>query len=136
MAFSKSTIIKWAGSLMVIAAAAATAFATGLPSTDAVKGCLGAITVCGFAGCVALIPIFYAVSRRPDLTQILSIAATGIRLLLTFAGSVTICLFASVNVLWFIGWIAVFYLVILVIEVRIAIGAADSVKLTGIHKRD
>ncbi|MGA2094284.1 MAG: hypothetical protein ABSH16_12910 [Sedimentisphaerales bacterium] len=132
MAFSKSTIIKWSGLLMVIAITAAVAFTiTFQTAAYAVKGFLGALAVSGFAGGLALIPIFYAVSHKPDLTQILSLAAGGIRLLLTIAGIVTICLLVNINFLWFFGWTAVFYLVILVIEIRVALAAMDLNKING-----
>jgi hypothetical protein len=132
MAFSKSTIFKWSGLLMVIAITAAVAFMiTFQTATYAVKGFLGALAVSGFAGGLALIPILYAVSHKPDLTQVLSLAAGGIRLLLTIAGIVTICLLVNINFLWFFGWTAVFYLVILVIEIRVALAAMDLNKING-----
>jgi len=117
---------------MVIAITAAVAFTiTFQTAAYAVKGFLGALAVSGFAGGLALIPIFYAVSHKPDLTQILSLAAGGIRLLLTIAGIVTICLLVNINFLWFFGWTAVFYLVILVIEIRVALAAMDLNKING-----
>jgi hypothetical protein len=125
MTFSKSFIIKCSGVLIVIALASAATLICLPTAADAVKGLLGALTINGVAGGLALVPIFYAASLRPDLIQILSLAAGGIRLLLTIAGSAAICLFVNINYLWFFGWTAVFYLVILVGEIRIALAAMD-----------
>ena len=94
-----------------------------------VKGFLGALAVSGLAGGLALIPVFYAFFYNPNLTQILSLAAGAFRLLLTLAGSVTICLLVNINLLWFFGWIAFFYLVILVIEIHVALAAMDLNKI-------
>jgi hypothetical protein len=132
MAFSKSSIIKCSGFMMAIALTATVVFMlTFEAAADTVKGFLAAIAVSSFAGGLALIPVFYAVSYKPDLIQIFSLAAGAIRLLLTIAGSVTICLLVNINFLWFFGWIAIFYLVILVIEIRIALAAMDLNKIKG-----
>jgi hypothetical protein len=132
MTFSKSSIIKCSGVLIVIALTAVATLVCFPTDSDAVKGLLGAITISGFAGGVALVPIFYAASLRPNLIQMLSLAAGGIRLLLTIAGSAAVCLLININFLWFFGWTAFFYMVILVIEIRIALAAMDLNKINGI----
>jgi hypothetical protein len=130
MAFSKLSIIKYSGFMMVIALTATAVFMLTLEAAaDTVKGFLAASAVSSFAGGLALIPVFYAVSYKPSLTQILSLAAGAIRLLLTIAGSATICLLVNINFLWFFVWIAFFYLVILVIEIRVALAAMDLNKI-------
>jgi len=131
MAFSKSSIIKCSGLLIVFALAAAAALICFPTVTDAVKGLLGAIMISGLAGGLAMVPIFYAASQRPNLIEILALAAGGIRLLLTIAGSAAICLLVSINFLWFFGWTVFFYLVILVIEIRVALAAMDLNKING-----
>ena len=55
----------------------------------------------------------------------LSLAAGGIRLLFTFVGSIIICFLINVNILWLIGWTAIFYLMVLVMEILIAIRVTD-----------
>ena len=131
MAFSKLSIIRCSEVLIVIALAA-TAMLICFPTVaDTAKGFLGAITISGLAGGLALVPIFYAASQRPYLIQILALAAGGIRLLLTIAGSTAICLLVNINLLWFFGWTAFFYLVVLVIEIRIALAAMDLNKING-----
>jgi len=131
MAFSKSSIIKCSGVLIVIALAAAATLICFPKTTDAVKGLFGAITISGFAGGLALVPIFYAASLKPNLIQTFSLAAGGIRLLLTIAGSTAVCFLININFLWFFGWTAFLYLVILVIEIRIALAAMDLNKING-----
>jgi hypothetical protein len=126
MNFSKSSLIKWSGIMLAVALIAAVTLVLYLQTAhDAIKGLLGAIAISGFAGGAALIPILYAVSQKPSLTQMLSLAAGGIRLLFTFVGSVIICFLINVNILWLIGWTAIFYLMVLVMEIRIAICVMD-----------
>jgi hypothetical protein len=126
MAFSKSSIVKYSGFMMGIAITAVVVFMfTFEAAADIMKSLLAALAVSGLAGGLALIPVFYAVSYKPDLTQTLSLAAGAIRLLLTITGCVTLCFLANINFLWFFGWTAVFYIVILVIEIRVALAAMD-----------
>jgi hypothetical protein len=132
MAFSKSSIIKCSGFMLVIAAMAYVLFMlTYEAASDAVKGFIAATAVSGLAGGLALLPVFYAASYNPSSIQTLSLAAGAIRLLLTIAGSVTVCILVNVNFLWFFGWIAFFYLVILVIEICVALAAMDLNKING-----
>jgi hypothetical protein len=131
MTFSKSSIIKCSGVLIVIALAAVVTLICFPTVTDSVKGLLGAIIISGLAGGLALVPIFYAASQRPNLIQMFSLAAGGIRLLLTIVGSAAICLLINIHLLWFFGWTAFFYLVILVIEIRVALAAMDLNKING-----
>ncbi len=128
---SKSIQIRWAGLfsvLAIVAMAFAVSFCAG---KDAVKGCMAAITVSGLGGCIALILIAYAAAYRPGHLTILALAAGTVRLLLMLVGSAIILLFTKVNILWFVVWIGVFYLVLLVFEIRVAIGAVNGNKSVG-----
>jgi hypothetical protein len=124
MTFTKSEIMKWSAAMMFISLIAAASLAAGKAAApDVMKGCLAALAVCGFAGCIALLPIFYSMGRKTDWILLLALAAGVIRLLLTIVGCVILCALVTVNVLWFIGWTAIFYLMVLILEIRIAIRA-------------
>lgn len=114
---------------MLVAIIAASAFATGLPTANSAVRCgLASLAVCCFAGGIALFPIFYAAACKPGLMPVLTLVAGGIRLLLTISGIVAICILVKINTLWLIGWTALFYLLVLAAEIRIAVKVMDYYK--------
>jgi hypothetical protein len=108
--------------LLVMAGVFATALgASFLSGQDAVNGCLWAILVSAVAGIGGFIPFILAgLSRKPASIEAV-IGASAIRLLLVLAGLVIIIFFTKVNLMWFALWMGLFYIVILVAEVYIAI---------------
>jgi hypothetical protein len=85
------------------------------------SSCLAALIVSCVAGGGGLFPIFYAAAYRPGMLSVSALAATVIRLLLMIAGSAIVIIFVKVNILWFVVWIGMFYLVVLVLEIRFTI---------------
>jgi len=131
---SKSIQIKWT-ELLIIAAVITAAFAVSfVAGKEAVKSCLVAITISGLAGSTALILIAYAATYRPSHLAVLALAAGIVRLLLMAAGSIIIVFFVRVSILWFVVWIGVFYLVMLVFEMRIAVQAVNRNESIGADK--
>lgn len=131
---SKSIQIKWTELLIIVAVVAAAFAVSSVAGKEAVKSCLVAITVSGLAGSTALILIAYAAAYRPSHLAVLTLAAGIVRLLLMAVGSVIIVFFVRVSILWFVVWIGVFYLVMLVFEMRIAVQAVNRNESIGAGK--
>lgn len=110
----------------VYAAAVGVSFLSG---QDAVNGCLCAIVVSVVAGIGGFIPFILAqLAKKPcSIEAILS--STAIRLLLVIAGLVIILFFTKVNVMWFVFWLAIFYIAMLAGEVYYAIKAVNEQRI-------
>jgi hypothetical protein len=108
--------------LLLMAGVFATAVGVSfLSGQDAVNGCLWAILVSAIAGCGGFIPFILArLARKPASIEAV-LSASAIRLLLVLAGLVIIIFFTKVNVMWFVFWLAIFYIAMLVGEVYYAI---------------
>lgn len=83
----------------------------------AFAGCVWAVLVSGIAVCGSVIPLVYAHLSRVPLSTVTVLAAGAIRLLIMFGGVAIIIFFIKPDILWFTAWTALFYLVILIIEV-------------------
>lgn len=120
LGFSCKKIAKWLCPSVIIAA-----FALGFSyyiGAHAVVSCLWAITVNALAFAVSIIPfVFYSRRIDPQLQPAAILAVTVIRLLTIIAGLATIILFTNVNVLWFVLWVCLFYIVVLVMEACFAV---------------
>jgi uncharacterized membrane protein len=92
-----------------------------LSGQDAVNGCLWAMLVSAIAGLGGFVPFILArLAKKPASIEAV-LSSSAIRLLLVLAGLVIILFLTKVNVTWFALWMGIFYVVILVAEVYIAI---------------
>ena len=94
--------------LVAAATFAASIGVSALLGGDALKGCLWAVVVATVAGSTALVWNVVLLSGV-------------IRLLLMLGGTIVILCFVNINVLWFIGWLGLFYAVFLIMEVWFAL---------------
>jgi len=84
---------------------------------DITRSCLWAVMVSVIAGSVGFAPVIYAARVYKSPPSVVSIlAGITIRLLTMIAGTVSIIAFADINILWFVAWMGLFYIVILVME--------------------
>ena len=110
---------------VVFAAAAAISAAFG---SIAFKACLWAIAAAAAAAGGSLVPVIYSAVFRPSMLAGSAMAAGVIRLLLMLAGAVTILFFITVDILWFISWLMLFYPVMIVAEVCFILRAVNEDK--------
>ena len=108
---------KWLWLLVIVAVFALALGVSFFLGADAAKSCLWAVIISVIGGGCGLAPVIYAtlVKRAPSVASVL--AVTVIRLLITVGGAAIIITSVRVQVLWFVAWIGLFYLVILVAEV-------------------
>jgi hypothetical protein len=90
--------------------------------SDVIRGCLWAAAVMVPTAVGGLAAIRYVASRNTAMPAGILVAGA-IRLLLSLIGSVIIFRFVAVPVVWFVAWLGVFYFVVLVAEVYVAIQA-------------
>jgi uncharacterized membrane protein HdeD (DUF308 family) len=108
--------------LFVVAAIFAAALGISVSlGQNATNGCLWAMLVSVVAGCGGLAPVIYLILSRSSLSVEHVIGSSAIRLLLVLAGVVIILLFTKTDVMWFALWLGLFYLVVLVAEVYVAV---------------
>ncbi|MDO8302450.1 MAG: hypothetical protein Q7T18_04320 [Sedimentisphaerales bacterium] len=89
---------------------------------DVMRGCLWAAAVMAPTAFAGLVVIRYVTSRN-RVIPVNIFSAGAIRLLLSLIGSVIILRFVAVPVVWFVAWLGIFYFVVLVAEVYVAIWA-------------
>jgi len=110
---------KW---LLVIAAIFAASIGVSyLLSGEALKGCFWAVVVATIAGAIGFAPVVCAVQSDPSLQANTILLAGVIRLLLMLGGTAAVLYFMKVDVLWFIEWLGLFYVVMLVLEIWFAV---------------
>jgi hypothetical protein len=96
---------------------------------DAVNGCLWAMLVSSIAGVGGFIPFIFArLAKKPASIEAV-LSASAIRLLLVIAGLVIIIFFTKVNLMWFVFWLAIFYIAMLAGEVYYAIKAVNEQRI-------
>jgi hypothetical protein len=87
---------------------------------DVIRGCLWAAAVMAPAAIAGLVVIRYVTSRNIAMPAGI-FSAGAIRILLSLIGSVIIFRFVTVPAVWFVAWLGIFYFIVLVAEVYIAI---------------
>ena len=108
--------------LFVVAAVFAAALGVSISLGQiAINGCLWAMLVSVVAGCGGLAPVIYLILSRSSLSTEHVIGSSAIRLLLVLAGVVIILLFTKTDAMWFALWLGLFYVVVLVAEVYVAV---------------
>jgi hypothetical protein len=108
--------------LFIVAAVFAAALGVSISlGQSAINGCLWAMLVSGVAGCGGLVPVICFILSGSSLSMEHVIGSIAIRLLLVLAGVVIILLFTKTDVMWFALWLGLFYIVVLVAEVYVAV---------------
>jgi hypothetical protein len=74
-----------------------------------------------FSGIVGILPGIRNVSLRPTISISCALLPNVIRLGIMLAGSISILFLTQISVIWFVSWIAVFYLPMIAVEVLIII---------------
>jgi len=110
---------KW---LLAIAAIfAASIGASYLLSGEALKGCFWAVVVATIAGGIGFFPVVCSVSNNSSLQANTILLAGVIRLLFMLGGTAAVVYFMKIDILWFIEWLGLFYVIMLVVEIRFAV---------------
>jgi hypothetical protein len=85
----------------------------------ALKSCLWALLLVIFSGIVGILPVIRNVSLRPTISISCVLLTNVIRFVIMLTGSISILFLTQISVIWFVSWIAVFYLPMIAVEVLI-----------------
>jgi len=107
--------------LLVAAVFAASVGVSFLLGGDALMGCLWAVVVATIAGAIGFAPVVCTGANNTFLQANTILLAGIIRMLLMLGGTAVVLYFVKIDVLWFIEWLVLFYVVMLVMEIRFAV---------------
>jgi len=100
-----------------------------LSGQSAVNGCFWAMLVSVIAGIGGIFPFIRAKLSKKTISGEAVLIATTLRMLLVIAGMVIMLLFTKVNVMWFMIWLAIFYVAMLAGEVYYAIKVVNEQRI-------
>ena len=103
-------------------------------SAAASRGCLAAIAVSGIAGVASLVLLCRGRSVSTQRSLAFFLAAGVVRLLLMLAGSVIIIFSVGVSLMWFVGWLAFFYIGLLIVEIVLLVRHNNRSRETEVDK--
>ncbi|MGA2916242.1 MAG: hypothetical protein ABSE89_09485 [Sedimentisphaerales bacterium] len=93
------------------------------------KSCLLALVLVGFSGIVSILPVIRSVYLTSAVSSSCAIFSIALRLVIMLLGTASILFLTQISVLYFVLWLAVFYLPMITVEVLIILSLANGKKI-------
>jgi hypothetical protein len=94
----------------------------------ALKSCLWAFSLVIFSGIISILPVIRSVYLTSAVSSSCAMSSIVVRLLIMLFGTASILFLTQISVLYFVLWLAVFYLPMITVEVLIILSLANTGK--------